>query len=120
MGVSRHETWEVGGVKCKIEPILVVNDLEVACDAAVDGVGVARLPSLVCRDAVRDGRLQLLFGDEPALLRPLGKLVLYSYRHTKLTSSCHGAKRRYRAAPQRWSSQRWRLLPRGDSAPGPS
>ncbi len=44
-----------------MEPVLVVNDLEMACDAAIAGIGVARLPSLVCRDAVHDGRLQLLF-----------------------------------------------------------
>ena len=58
-------------MRSKVEPVLVVNDLEVACDAAIAGVGVARLPSLVCRDAVRDGRLVVLFGAEPALLRPV-------------------------------------------------
>lgn len=71
VGTSRFETWDAGGVTSKIEPVLVVNDLEVACDAAIAGVGVARLPSLVCRDAVRDGRLQVLFGSESALLRPV-------------------------------------------------
>jgi len=71
IGVSRFETWEAGGVKQKIEAVLIVNDLEVACDAAIAGVGVARLPSLVCQDAVRDGRLTTLFGAEPTLVRPV-------------------------------------------------
>lgn len=71
VGVRPFETWEVAGTKQKIEPVLVVNDLEVACDAAIAGVGVARLPSLVCRDAVRDGRLTVLFGADPGLLRPV-------------------------------------------------
>lgn len=68
IGVQPFETWEVSGVKVKIEPALVVNDLEMACDAAIAGVGIARLPSLVCRDAVHDGRLRVLFGPEPAQL----------------------------------------------------
>jgi DNA-binding transcriptional LysR family regulator len=71
LGVRPFETWEVAGTKQKIEPVLVVNDLEVACDAAIAGVGVARLPSLVCRDAVHDGRLTVLFGADPGLLRPV-------------------------------------------------
>lgn len=71
VGTRRHETWEVGGLTTKVEPVLVVNDLEVACDAAIAGVGVARLPSLVCGDAVREGRLVLLFGSAPAMLRPV-------------------------------------------------
>lgn len=78
ISASRHETWEVAGVKSKIEPTLVVNDLELACDAAIAGVGVARLPSLVCGDAVRDGRLVVLFGTEAALLRPV--FVVYPSR----------------------------------------
>jgi DNA-binding transcriptional LysR family regulator len=68
IGVQPFETWEVSGVKVKTEPALVVNDLEMACDAAIAGVGIARLPSLVCRDAVHDGRLRVLFGPEPAQL----------------------------------------------------
>jgi DNA-binding transcriptional LysR family regulator len=71
IGVSRFETWDAGGAKQKIEPILVVNDLEVACDAAIAGVGLARLPSLVCRDALLDGRLSPVFGRAPAALRPV-------------------------------------------------
>ncbi|MFO0734476.1 MAG: LysR family transcriptional regulator [Labilithrix sp.] len=71
VGTRRHETWEVGGISSRVEPVLVVNDLEVACEAAIAGVGVARLPSLVCGDAVRDGRLELVFGAAPAMLSPV-------------------------------------------------
>ncbi|MBL9040637.1 MAG: LysR family transcriptional regulator [Myxococcales bacterium] len=71
VGMSSSEMWEIGGVKSKIEPILVVNDLEMACDAATAGLGLARLPSLVCRDAVLDGRLRILFGSEPTSRRPV-------------------------------------------------
>ncbi len=69
IGIRPFETWELDGVVTRIEPVLVVNDLEVACEAAIAGVGVAQLPALVCRDAVAAGRLQVLFGPEPALER---------------------------------------------------
>ena len=71
IGTRSAETWDVLGAPVKIDPVLVVNDLEVACDAAIAGVGVARLPSLVCREAVLDGRLVLLFGAGAATVRPV-------------------------------------------------
>lgn len=71
VGVRPFETWTAAGVTVKLEPVLVVNDLEVACDAAIAGVGITRLPAIVCREAVRDGRLRVLFGPEPALLQPV-------------------------------------------------
>jgi DNA-binding transcriptional LysR family regulator len=65
------ETWTIDGVSTKIEPVLVVNDLEVACDAAIAGVGIVRAPSIVCREAVAKGRLVPLFTEAPALVRPV-------------------------------------------------
>lgn len=65
VGVRPFETWRHEGAAIKIEPVMVVNDLEVACAAAVAGVGVAQLPSLVCREAVEAGQLRVLFGSEP-------------------------------------------------------
>ena len=65
------ETWTVGGVSRKIEPVLVVNDLEVACDAAIAGVGIARVPGIVCREAVMRGRLVVLYADEAPLVHPV-------------------------------------------------
>lgn len=79
IGTRPSETWEAAGVSSKVEPVLVVNDLEVVCDAAVRGAGIARLPSLVCRDPVLDGRLAVLFGPETALVTSVH--VVYPSRH---------------------------------------
>jgi DNA-binding transcriptional LysR family regulator len=77
IGMQPHETWSIRGASVKVDPVLVVNDLEIACDAASAGVGVARLPSLVCRDAVREGRVRVLF-DDASTLRPV--YVIYPSR----------------------------------------
>lgn len=79
ISIQPFETWTVGGVKTKIEPVLVVNDLEVACEAAVAGVGIVRVPSIVCRQAVAEGRLVVLFADETAMVRPV--YAVYASRH---------------------------------------
>ncbi len=71
VGFGAFETWQVEGVKSRIDPVLVVNDLEVACGAAIAGVGIARVPGILCRDAVRDGRLKVVFGPKPAMLRTI-------------------------------------------------
>lgn len=71
IGFSPFEMWEVEGVKCRIDPVLTVNDLEVACDAAIAGVGIVRVPAILCREALRDGRLQLLFGPRPSMVRTI-------------------------------------------------
>ena len=71
IGFHAFETWEAEGVKSRIDPVLTVNDLELACEAAIAGVGIARVPAILCRDAVRDGRLKILFGPRPAMLRAL-------------------------------------------------
>lgn len=66
IGTRASETWELQGETFKIKPVLLVNDLEVACETAVAGVGVALVPSIVCRKAVASGRLRVLFGPSPA------------------------------------------------------
>lgn len=66
-----NETWTVGDVRVKVAPVLVVNDLEVACEAAIAGVGIARIPALVCREPVELGRLRLLFRSSPPMLQPV-------------------------------------------------
>jgi DNA-binding transcriptional LysR family regulator len=80
IGFRSFETWKIRDLQNKIEPVLVVNDLEVACEAAIAGVGNAPMPALVCRDAVGDGRLRVLFGPEPAVL-PAVYAVYPSRRH---------------------------------------
>ncbi|WP_075009332.1 LysR family transcriptional regulator [Stigmatella aurantiaca] len=71
IGFSAFETWEAEGVKSRIDPVLTVNDLELACEAAIAGVGIARVPDILCRDAVGDGRLKILFGPRPAMRRAI-------------------------------------------------
>lgn len=71
IGLGAFETWEVQGVKVRIEPVLAVNDLEVVCEAALAGVGIARVPDILCQEAVREGRLKVLFGPKPSLVRPI-------------------------------------------------
>ncbi|MDX2093493.1 MAG: LysR family transcriptional regulator [Kofleriaceae bacterium] len=63
IGMSAHESWTLSGKSLKVEPHLVVNDLELACEAAMAGLGIARLPSLVCADALVNRKLQLAFPD---------------------------------------------------------
>jgi DNA-binding transcriptional LysR family regulator len=62
VAIRPDERWEVGERSFKQEPVLVVNAFEVACACAIAGVGVARVPAIVCREAVADGRLTVLFG----------------------------------------------------------
>lgn len=80
VGTRPVETWKLGGTELKIEPVLIVNDLEIACEAAIAGLGIARLPSLVCRDAVARGRLRVLFGSAPPSASPV-YAVFPSRRH---------------------------------------
>ena len=69
VGIRTHETWTVGRVSVRIEPELVFNDLEVACEAVIAGVGIGRLPVIVCRKAVVEGKLKVLFRGVVALER---------------------------------------------------
>lgn len=71
IGFTPFETWAVKNVRARIDPVLTVNDLDAACDAAIAGVGIARVPKMICGEAVRDGRLQVLFGPKPAMVRPI-------------------------------------------------
>lgn len=71
VGLRAAEQWEVAGAPVRIAPHVVVNDLEVACACAVAGVGVARLPAIVCREAVADGSLTVLFAPAGGLPTPV-------------------------------------------------
>lgn len=79
VGTRSFETWSLDGRTHKVEPVFVVNDLEIACDAAIAGVGIARLPSLVCGDAVAKGALRVLYGPESELASPI--CVVYPGRN---------------------------------------
>jgi DNA-binding transcriptional LysR family regulator len=72
--VRAGESWEVEGATVRVASALVVNDLEVARDAAVRGVGIARLPNFLCDDLIRAGALRVLFDDGPGSERPVWAL----------------------------------------------
>lgn len=78
LGLSPFEMWIVGGVRVRVEPVLAVNDQELVFEAAIAGVGIARVPAILCRDAVRAGKLKLLFGDRGNSKRPIQ--VIYPNR----------------------------------------
>lgn len=80
VGMRSSETWEIAGTRVKVEPVLVVNDLELACEAALAGIGIARVPAILCQEAVADGRLRVLFGPDPAFV-PGVYAVFPSRRH---------------------------------------
>lgn len=61
IALGPFETWDVNGVKTRVEPVLMVNDYELACDAAIAGLGIARVPAIVSRAAEKQGRLTSLF-----------------------------------------------------------
>jgi DNA-binding transcriptional LysR family regulator len=80
VGTRSQEVWDISGKKHKVSPRLVVNDLEVACELACLGYGIARIPALVCRKHVLDGTLTILWREsarrEPvSLLYPSAKYL---------------------------------------------
>lgn len=71
IGTRPAETWKIGRAAVKVEPTFVVNDLELCCEAAIAGLGVAQIPAIVCRDAVAKGRLRVLFDEDVAYVQPV-------------------------------------------------
>lgn len=61
------ETWALEGQKpIRVEPHLVVNSAQAALQAALLGVGIARLPGVLIEAQLAEGSLALLFEGEPA------------------------------------------------------
>jgi DNA-binding transcriptional LysR family regulator len=61
------EVWNLpDGAKIKPNAMLTVNDLASVARAAAMGLGVARVPGLLCRGLLQRGELQTLFGGAPA------------------------------------------------------
>jgi DNA-binding transcriptional LysR family regulator len=61
------EIWELpAGAKVKPNAVLNVNDLASVAAAAVQGIGVARLPGILCKPLVAKGELSLLCNGAPA------------------------------------------------------
>jgi DNA-binding transcriptional LysR family regulator len=71
IGMRPRETWTLEGRRVQVSPRLVVNDLETTCEAALAGLGVARLPSFVFAPEVSARKLRELFPDAPALTEPV-------------------------------------------------
>jgi LysR substrate binding domain len=59
------DVWDILHERVRPRRRLVVNDIELAARAALDGVGVALVTSIFCEAAVRRGDLRLLFGGVP-------------------------------------------------------
>lgn len=74
VGMRSIESWSLGKERMRVEPKLVVNDLEMATDAAGLGLGIGRLPVLVCREAVLARSLTVLWGKEGAASMPIHAL----------------------------------------------
>jgi DNA-binding transcriptional LysR family regulator len=61
------EVWEMpGGAKVKPNAVLNVNDLSSVAAAAVRGIGIARLPGILCKPLVAKGELRELLQGETA------------------------------------------------------
>lgn len=71
IGMRSPETWTLEGRRVRVEPRLVLNDLETSCEATLAGLGVARLPTFVFAPEVQRRKLRELFPDEPALEEPV-------------------------------------------------
>nr|NDG08298.1 LysR family transcriptional regulator [Oxalobacteraceae bacterium] len=72
-GSTSNETWKIGGASTKDIPVLTVLQLPLFTmirDAALTGIGAARLPRLVVTDDLSTGRLVSwgVANDEPAEL----------------------------------------------------
>jgi DNA-binding transcriptional LysR family regulator len=74
LGFNTVEDWRVNDLTVRVTPVVAMNDLESLCDLATAGVGIARLPGLVCQEAIRDGRLVRLFPDARVSVRPVWAL----------------------------------------------
>jgi DNA-binding transcriptional LysR family regulator len=61
VGARAHEVWNISGKRHRVSPRLVVNDLEIVCELACLGHGIARVPALVCEPRVLDGTLKILW-----------------------------------------------------------
>ncbi len=66
-----RDVWPLGDEKWRVDPVLVVDDLELVVEAAASGIGLARLPSFMYDKAVAEGRLQVALPELTAERRPV-------------------------------------------------
>jgi DNA-binding transcriptional LysR family regulator len=61
------EIWDMPeGAKVKPNAVLTINDLEALAAATLQGIGIARLPGILCKPLIAQGRLQTLLGGQAA------------------------------------------------------
>jgi DNA-binding transcriptional LysR family regulator len=61
------EIWDMPeGAKVKPNTVLTINDLEALAAATLQGMGIARLPGILCKPLVAQGRLQSLLSGHAA------------------------------------------------------
>ena len=65
IGIQETEEWSVRDRRLQLRPNLVVNDLEIACNAVVAGLGAGQLPELLTREHLNAGRLVRVFEGKP-------------------------------------------------------
>ncbi|MEM6734225.1 MAG: substrate binding domain-containing protein, partial [Myxococcota bacterium] len=66
IGASSEETWSFDEGEVRIEPTLAINRWEVAREAAVQGIGIARLPVLLWQADYEASELLPVLGKHPA------------------------------------------------------
>jgi DNA-binding transcriptional LysR family regulator len=71
IGIRAEEEWVVQGRRLRIRPKLVVNDLEIACAAALAEIGIAYLPELVTAPHLRSGALIRAFEESSPFRVPV-------------------------------------------------
>lgn len=74
LAMREGERWALPGGVVRVEPRLVVNDLELLCAGAVAGLGLARLPLLACGEALHSGALVRIFDEGEAAGAPIHAL----------------------------------------------
>jgi DNA-binding transcriptional LysR family regulator len=71
----RGERWRIRGQLVTPRAVLTIDDLEALADAAVQGLGIARLPEPICAAEVASGRLVELLKDPNAVRAPVHALL---------------------------------------------
>lgn len=73
--ISAHSLWTLNNgdkqVEVRITPRLTVNDLELVCEAARAGIGIALIPRFICTDDLRTGKLKQILRDWRSNTTPL-------------------------------------------------
>lgn len=67
LAFRQGEVWELpDGTKIKPNAVMTIDDLVALSVAATEGIGIARLPGMLCRPLIAQNKLKLLLRDSPA------------------------------------------------------